>query len=696
MFKPAARVNEEFDVIIGNSMVAERPLSKSRRRRAQKGVRFCFGTLGSLLLARFLFRSGPYFHQKQKATIFVTFETQGGFTNQLLDIAYVSTLTAMISPCLLLVPELWSDGTQIDGVNSVKSPQVPFEELFDLTVFSSFMGMQGVHVVAHTWKTRQVESSCKFTCRADRPIKDCLHIATARAPQFCPLKYIVVQAPFLHKVWSTTFLRGNSELFLDTLVHLRPSPKIKLEVDTIHKSFVRNSRTQRMCFLHARIEGDWNHHCLQWHPYRPDYKYNCYVSLEEIFGRLSEFQLNDCDLHATYDATQASDSAEEVLQHLSKRAGYIMISHPTIANSSSRGREENAAVQFFLALRSYKFIGNSVSTLSALVMLLRQREDLWSAQYNRGPIPLAGFVPGYRLPWVFTVRGSDKYYDEMMKIAVRSAQLHTTLIPHAVAHPSEANHPRISWLVNSGVRVIFHATNWDGHVAKILTFSSGKDKASSHLYTDVNATMSTYFRLDIGVIPELAHFEHFLYTDTDVIFRKDVNYFTQPVLPDSIQMGYETEDTYPLNAGVYLASMKFLRETHTELIHMLLSSFNVRDKIYGPGDQGILNRMYEGQLKSNGPLIASLNSKPYKPFLSEAAIVHFHGPKIHDYVQFAQSGTCRFRNLCRKGLENGFCRYFSEIRDVVQSYSSVLFDRDDEYTMHRWCKRQNTPLIFWG
>ena len=52
---------------------------------------------------------------------------------------------------------------------------------------------------------------------------------------------------------------------------------------------------------------------------------------------------------------------------------------------------------------------------------------------------------------------------------------------------------------------------------------------------------------------------------------------------------------------------------------------------------GILNRMYEAELRANGPLINDFNSKPYKPFSETAAIAQFHGPKLSDYTHFART-----------------------------------------------------------
>lgn len=59
-----------------------------------------------------------------------------------------------------------------------------------------------------------------------------------------------------------------------------------------------------------------------------------------------------------------------------------------------------ALVEYTLALSAAKFIGSSVSTFSALAILERQQRGLWASWYNGGDVPLAAWLPLYRLPWV--------------------------------------------------------------------------------------------------------------------------------------------------------------------------------------------------------------------------------------------------------------------------------------------------------
>jgi hypothetical protein len=81
-----------------------------------------------------------------------------------------------------------------------------------------------------------------------------------------------------------------------------------------------------------------------------------------------------------------------------------VLSQPDIFASRAAGltREEAALVEYYMARNASRFVGNSVSTFSALTLLERRHHRLWASYYNGGNIPLATHVPLYDLPWVFT------------------------------------------------------------------------------------------------------------------------------------------------------------------------------------------------------------------------------------------------------------------------------------------------------
>ena len=80
---------------------------------------------------------------------------------------------------------------------------------------------------------------------------------------------------------------------------------------------------------------------------------------------------------------------------------------------------------------------------------------------------------------------------------------------------------------------------------------------------------------------------------------------------------------------------------------------------FGPGDQGILNKFYEYDIR-NQILSSSFNAKPYYAFNNNSFIVHFHGPKPFDYYTFVTTGFCRFNTMCQTAFNAGLCQYIQE------------------------------------
>lgn len=86
---------------------------------------------------------------------------------------------------------------------------------------------------------------------------------------------------------------------------------------------------------------------------------------------------------------------------------------------------------------------------------------------------------------------------------------------------------------------------------------------------------------------------------------------------------------------------------------------------YGPGDQGAYNQFYEESVKE-AMLTQQFNAKPYHAYSTAAYIMHFHGPKPHEYLTFSRNGTCTFGPMCKDGIDNSFCDYALEWARFVQ------------------------------
>ena len=606
-----------------------------------------------------------------------SFSTCGGLSNQVLSISYAVTFAIAIGVKGLVLPNMLLDGRQIEGVGRFpeSATDEAFSRIFDSWRFSQILRSHGIELVDTNFAKH---SFVKFTCRNGEPLTACL--AKAKT---CKKKsgrcLLHMECPFLHNIWNVNFLEHHLTHFDSIFYGLKLSPALEKEYQASFRDFRRRNRISCITMIHARIEDDWHKHCQSWRPNLPkNYNYDCMVDIFSIFRELEQHEIAPCPIYLAYDTEDVSARTKFDILKLKRTYKVPVFDWHDLNFKLATSREIRAATQFSMSQDADYFFGNTVSTLSAVIQRGRRKEGRWTSQYNIGFNPLSEFVPGYSIPWVFTLsRSHDANYDLLMKAAVRSAREKTSLIPICMVHADEDRQSsRIKWLMRQGVRIVYHRPLWDTDLLDGLRASTSAEKKQSHLYADADMVLSTYFRLDIPIVPEIYQFEHVLYTDTDVYFRKDITNL-QGVgwrLPDSIQMGYEAVDMYPLNAGIYLASTRFLRATHHSLIQRLIKHKRISYAEFGPGDQGLLNMMYAQELKLRGPLDKALNAKAYHAFSSSSAIVHFHGPKPVDYLTTARSNNCTFGDMCARGLKRGFCQYFLEWIEYVEISERGLYE----------------------
>ncbi|GFR49842.1 hypothetical protein Agub_g11783, partial [Astrephomene gubernaculifera] len=342
------------------------------------------------------------------------------------------------------------------------------------------------------------------------------------------------------------------------------------------------------------------------------------------------------------------------------------------------GREFAALVEYFVGLRAERFIGNSVSTFAALGLLERRRAGLWAAYYNGGNIPLSSLLPAlHRLPWVFTYSSwGDGSYDYMLKAAVRSALATRSLVPYCV-FSGDLSSPIASWLAEQGVTLLHHSPAWRDKLVALAKSKAKTNVHHSHLFKSPDALVSTFQRVDLPVVPGLMQYTYVLYTDADVYFRQPVRMgdFGLP-LPRSLSMSYEFLESFPYNAGVFLAHLPAMRSAYPAFMRMLLGNDEgLYFTNYGPADQGALNKFYEADLRAQ-LLPQRFNAKPYRAVDPGAAILHFHGPKPHDLLRYLDSGACDFFTLCESVFLSGGCAYGREWSGWVPEEATAVRLRD--------------------
>lgn len=304
--------------------------------------------------------------------------------------------------------------------------------------------------------------------------------------------------------------------------------------------------------------------------------------------------------------------------------------------------------------------GNSVSTFSALQILARREGARAAALANGGGVPLMRFLPPLStvrerrarpLSWVFTFTdtGSALYHDHLLAL-VQSAVERTTLRAVCIFSGS-ADSPTARWLRAKGVTLVRHELSFAAELARIDLSKEWRTPLAASLAM----VISTFQRVDIPLLAELAAEEVVLYTDVDVLFVADVRLAAIPI-PDYLACGPEDKPTLwsPCNAGVLLLNVANMRHTHAALVAYILARPGLKFP-QGPLDQGALNGFYHGKITR---LPLELNWKPYWPHSAAAQIVHFHGPKPVDLDAYLRNGTVTnrlYRKLLRKCDEGRSC-----------------------------------------
>ena len=123
------------------------------------------------------------------------------------------------------------------------------------------------------------------------------------------------------------------------------------------------------------------------------------------------------------------------------------------------------------------------------------------------------------------------------------------------------------------------------------------------------------------------------------------------------------------NAGVMLLHVERMRRTHAEFVRFIFSeevvAAGMDHGIYGPADQGAYNRFFAGYFDVH--LDASWNWKPYWGHAADVSLVHFHGPKPHEY--FAHEASKKSNHTGRN--RDNFRALFN-LCDKVDNESAAL------------------------
>ena len=343
----------------------------------------------------------------------------------------------------------------------------------------------------------------------------------------------------------------------------------------------------------------------------------------------------------------------------------------------SGDREANALIDFELALHAHKFVGNSVSTFSALALYQRRHTGKWSSYYNGGNIPMSEFLPLHQLPWIFPFSSYVPDWEYLAMTAVRSALRHKTLKPYCL-WSGNASVPIYKWLVDAGVTMVHHDPAWEEELWKRAEPHQAQYARISPIYSSKESLVDHFRRIDIPILPEFEQYVYVLFTEVDTYFARKVSLagFSLP-LPESLGMASDPDVRTGVDGGVMLLNVPAMRETYDEFRLFILSNrHGMRFDHYGVGAVGAYVQFYEAQL-SQGRISQHYAVKPFRDYDMSAHVVHFQGPKPHDYVQYFKTLECAYGQVCELGLRKSLCSY-------TKKWHLLINETEDEVGLTLW------------
>jgi hypothetical protein len=376
---------------INVAMILRLPLRMKRKTNSfiHARVIFChvrariFAQISIILLVlAFAISTGKQFNVEvptQSSRQTISFDVCNGFANQRIAIVTAALLAKRAQRALIL-PSLGVDGEQLGSLKNKlpsKESAVLFSEIYDQVAFRKALAAHDVdQVLGPSSKTRHVQPS-----------------ALARSPStFRHVRHIHVACPILN-VPANVFLQYENMLWSLLIDGLQPSAAIRDRVIERHRSYGPNVNV-----LHLRIEQDWVEFCKHWTGIHDGVtRDNCLdLDARNVVSRLaSRGMTTDAPIYIASHLPSVPDQARNAMMLELKQAGYRPVLSECILP-----RELCAAVDYYYALSADKFIGNSVSTFSAMLIMERRYLGRHASYYNGGTLPLAQWLPFYKLAWV--------------------------------------------------------------------------------------------------------------------------------------------------------------------------------------------------------------------------------------------------------------------------------------------------------
>jgi hypothetical protein len=450
--------------------------------------------------------------------------------------------------------------------------------------------------------------------------------------------------------------KARPDAVLKVLQAFKPSQTLQRVIDKVKES-LPTDLAKGIC-LHHRDGQDWLDHCSRWGSIGDGiYRGNCLG----VRGRSFLESLQDRGLEKGRWVYYCGD--HEIPHDLEDMDGVQVITRDELLDEAtlqkvrdmksgmSNIRDLWALIDFFVCSELHHFIGNSVSTFSAIQIALREGDGaFW---YNSQSIPLGDMWGAFQIPIVYTYtelsKSNGKY---LLQASIASVLTHMPSNKIHILYNGESDVSFRSWLKVRGVIIHEHNPNWRDQIEK-MRLNGNPER--SHLFLHSGNYFGTWQRIDV---PLFVNSEYCLLLDSDTVVLKPFDLADFGLnTTHSIAMSNELyiEDTNPSNAGVTLMNVPHLRYTHADFFDFIMKHVDTAEFDHpSPSDQGAYLVFYASTVRFLSPLF---NFKPYWKMKTKSPfILHFHGAKPHDFLKYMLGETCdqAIRFICEDVQELPF------------------------------------------
>jgi hypothetical protein len=615
-----------------------------------------------------------------------------GLSNQLLIHASAIAKAIQQESRVVQVPDYFivnGEQTSDEPVLPIPENSVPLDVAFDILVLRQRVQELGIQMELVRWDSRKGSDDNGSHNTNSTLLRHGLQ------PPECPgLTWLAEVKP---------------QLVLQILKAFQPSPYLRKIIDMVREPLERQHQRglkEGVCF-HHRDGADWHNHCQRWSALTEVdgiYRGNC----EAVSSRVRLPKDN---------ATAANASLLELLQNraltstnrwiyycgdhnvpeeLHNQDQYTVVTkNQFITDQDKRTlqslkpgtpvRDLWALIDFYICGSLHYFVGNSVSTFSALQVALREQEG--SYWYNSQSIPLGDVWNIYQIPIVYTYTElSDVKGKYMLQASIASVRQHMPQNKIYILYHGDDDKSFRRWLQkDQNVTLFQHEPTWRHEIEHMRSRGNAH---TSHLFLHSGNYFGTWQRIDI---PKFIETEYCLLLDADTVILRPFTLRDFGLnLTYSLGMSAERHRHHVgnlLNAGVTLINVPHMRATYDDFVQFILDHVDGLPFNHpAPSDQGAYLDFYEStvqQISNFWNWKAYWGVKQKHDMFKQIKILHFHGIKPHDFVKKILGQSCdkaiddlcqRFKQPIFRFTVQQFLLAAASIPNFHQNYCESTFD----------------------